>query len=106
MEKLLIGAIAGLILLAFIPIKDTPATEANMTPVSDTITNDTIDPQALFISLNEIQKADYTDFTKSERKDADNEDIEKDQETEDTDRVVFISIGSMVLIGILLLLPL
>ena len=105
MEKLLIGAIAVLILLAFIPIKTAPISEENVTPDMVEINNDAVELQTLLTGLVETIELDNSEFTLAENMETDNEVTEKKQETRDNDRGVFISIGSLILIGILLLLP-
>lgn len=104
MEKLFFGTITVLILMAFISIQLAPFTVANITPVT-TITNDAEDPQALLIWLVETEQLNSSELTFAENIETVNEVTEIKQETGDNERGVFISIGSLVLIGILLLLP-
>ena len=100
MEKLLIGAIAVLILLAFTPIKSTTFHVANMNPATTEINYETERTQSVLVQLNETNELNNSELTVAE-----NEVIEINQETGDTDRVIFISIGSLLLVGFLLLLP-
>ena len=65
MEKLLIGAIAVLVLLAIIPIKSEPFTVTNMTPVTATIINEKDETQALFIRLVETKELDNSELTQT-----------------------------------------
>lgn len=88
--------------MAFIPIQF-PVT--NMTPDKTVITNDTEIPQALFIRLMEITELDNSELTQSENNENGNEVAERKQDREDNERGVFISIGSLVFLGIFLLLP-
>lgn len=107
MEKLLIGAIAALILLALIPIKDTTTTAINADMAITTVSNDIEEPETVLVQLNEIDILDSSEpiiAQSTEIENIANSEIEIDQETADSDRVVFISIGSMILIGILLML--
>jgi hypothetical protein len=106
MEKLLIGAIAVLILLAFTPIKSATFNMANMTSVTTAINQDADEPQVLLIQSVEINESDDSELTQADYIETGIEAIETKQEKGDSDRVVFISIGSLLLIGIILLLPL
>ncbi|TVR14539.1 MAG: hypothetical protein EA391_12565 [Balneolaceae bacterium] len=106
MEKLLIGAITVLILLAFVPIKSAPFNVENVTPVMVEINNDAVEHQTLLIGLVESIELDNSELTLAENMVTGNEVTEKKQETRDNDRGVFISIMSLILIGILILLPL
>lgn len=107
MEKLLIGAIAALILLALIPVRDAPFTASNSDPVAVVVTNDVEEPKAVHIQLLETESLNGSELIIAQNEEIDNienTEIETDQETADSDRAVFISIGSMILLGILLLL--
>ncbi len=106
MEKLLIGAIAVLILLTFTPIKSATYHVAATSSVTAAINQDAETPQTLLIRSVEMNELDDAEITQTEIKENGIEVIESKQETGDNDRVVFISIGSMLLIGIILLLPL
>jgi spermidine/putrescine-binding protein len=106
MEKLLIGAIAVLILLAFTPIKSATFNVANLTSVTTAINQDAEEPQVLLIRSDEVYDSVDSEISQAEYNETGIEAIETKQETGDSDRVVFISIGSLLLIGIILLLPL
>jgi hypothetical protein len=105
MEKLLIGIIIVLISLAFVPIKSEPFIVANMTQATNLKTNDKDETQALVIRLVETKKMDNSVLVQTENSEYGIDAIEIKQETGVNDRGIFISIGSLVLIGIFLLLP-
>lgn len=120
MNKLLIGTIVVLMLLALLPIKSEPFSFTNMEQVAATLTDDSEDFQTLTFPLTPLNQDVDTDadenlsqmdpfeMTLAENMEADYESSETmaEQETEDSDRGIFISIGSIILFGILLLLPL
>jgi hypothetical protein len=103
MEKLLISAITVLILLAFTTIGSATFTVANSTSVPAAISNDAEEPKTLFIQVLEFNESN--NLVLNQVDDLVNTVEVKDikQDTSDSDRVVFVTIGSLVLIGILLL---
>ncbi|MCC5942126.1 MAG: hypothetical protein JJU37_11355 [Balneolaceae bacterium] len=105
MEKLLIGAITVLILLAVVPIKSATFNVANETSATTSISNEAEESQSLLIRLDDTLELVNSDLKPTENMEADSEVSENKEETETSDRGVFLSIGSMLLIGILILLP-
>ena len=105
MEKILIGTITALLLLAFIPIKSATFNAADMTLANAELNNNTEEIQALLIQLGDSNEFNNSELMLAENKETENKIIEKKQETGTSDRGAFIFVGSMVMIGILLLLP-
>lgn len=106
MDKLLIGAIIALILLALIPIKSDSFDFTNLDPVSATIADDAEENQSLLIHLAETNQMDNSELMQAESVETGNEEMEIEPEMAGSDRGIFISIGSILLFGIILLLPL
>ncbi len=126
MNKLLIGAIIALLLLALLPIKSEPFTFINTVSASNTETVSASiadyskemqkpliqmiesDQRNESIQINETDPMENSVLTLAENEASDYEVIavEVEQEITDDDRGIFISIGAILLFGILLILPL
>lgn len=112
MNKILIGSIIVLILLALFPGKSEPFSFSNFDQVTDTLANDADETKQPLIHLAQSNLMDNSVLTMAENMDEDTEvveaeqGLEQEQVTEYNDRSLFISIGSILLFGILLLLPL
>jgi hypothetical protein len=103
MKKILVSGLTALMLIAFVPVQGAAFSDTNKAPVSDTNTL-IMRQQVLIERLDEIKEMDKSELTRSEKKELRNEVREIKQEIRGSNRGVFISVGSLVLIAILLIL--
>jgi hypothetical protein len=103
MKKLFISGLTAVMLFAFMPVQSAAFSDTNRAPVSDT---NTIVPrsQILMERLDEIKEMDKSELTRDEKKELRNEVREIKQEIKGSNRGVFISVGSLILIALLLIL--
>jgi type II secretory pathway component PulM len=104
-NTLLISAITVVILLVLIPIVLNPPAEAKIAPMQSTLEIEKVEIQSIPDQLRETKELDKYELASTETSLTIIEANLINQEKTDSDRNIFISIGSLVLIGILLLLP-
>lgn len=102
MKKILISGLTALLLLAFVPVQGAAFSDTNKVPVSETNTL-IMREQVLIERLDEIKEMDKSVLTRSEKKELRKEVREIKQEI-NGNRGVFISVGSLILIALLLIL--
>jgi hypothetical protein len=105
MGKLLVGITTVIILLVCNPMKSAPIIESESNQVTAAITNDIENNQVFLVRAVNATELNNSELTQTGNLQIENAVIESEQTTGDSDRVVFVSIGSLVLLGIFLLLP-
>jgi hypothetical protein len=102
MKKIIVSGLTALMLFAFVPSQSAAFSDTNKAPVSDTNTL-VVRNQILIERLDEIKEMDKSELNRAEKKELRKEVREIKQEI-NGNRGVFISVGSLVLIALLLIL--
>jgi hypothetical protein len=105
MEKLLVGFTIVIILLACIPMKSVSITESEMNQVNATITYESDSKQIIYLQVVNAMELNNSELVQTKNLEIEYAVIESNQVAGYSDRGVFISIGSLVFLGIFLLLP-
>lgn len=100
MEKYIICGIIALFILAFIPSKVVELQEISATTVNVAQT-DTDESEVLLTRLNEIREIDRSAISRSEQMELRNEVREINEKINNNNRVVFLSVATLLLAAIL-----